>query len=51
MNFLSCLSLSWRAPMREPEEKKLPIGLPLPDITIDQFMDIEDSWSMREDRV
>jgi hypothetical protein len=46
-----CLSLSWRAPMREPEEKKLPIGLPLPDITIDQFMDIEDSWSMREDRV
>src|SRR5580658_100512 len=25
-----CLSLSWRAPMREPEEKKLPIGLPLP---------------------
>ena len=46
-----CLSLSWRAPMREPEEKKLPIGLPLPDITMDQFMDIEDSWSMREDRV
>jgi hypothetical protein len=37
--------------MREPEEKKLPIGLPLPDITMDQFMDIEDSWSMREDRV
>ena len=46
-----CLSLSWRAPMREPEEKKLPIGLPLSDITVDQFMDIENSWSMREDRV
>jgi hypothetical protein len=44
-------SLSWRAPMRELEEKKLPIGLPLPDITMDQFMDIEDGWSMREDRV
>jgi hypothetical protein len=27
------------------------IGLPLPDITMDQFMDIEDGWSMREDRV
>ena len=46
-----CLSLSWRAPMREPEEKKLPIGLPLPDLTMDQFMDIEDGWSAREDRV
>jgi hypothetical protein len=46
-----CLSLSWRAPMREPEEKKLPIGLPLPDITMDGFMDIEDSWSTREERV
>ena len=45
------LSLSWRAPMREPEEKKVPIGLPLPDITMDQFMDIEDGWSAREDRV
>jgi hypothetical protein len=37
--------------MREPEEKKLPIGVPLLDITMDQFMDIEDGWSMREDRV
>ena len=45
------LSLSWRAPMREPEEEKVPIGLPLPDLTMDQFMDIEDCWSMREDRV
>ena len=45
------LSLSWRAPMREPEEEKVPIGLPLPDMTMDQFMDIEDGWSMREDRV
>jgi hypothetical protein len=45
------LSLSWRAPMREREEKKVPIGLPLPDITMDQFMDIEDGWSAREDRV
>ena len=45
------LSLSWRAPMREPEEQKVPIGLPLPDLTMDQFMDLEDSWSIREDRV
>jgi hypothetical protein len=37
--------------MREPEEKKLPIGLPLPDMTMDEFMDIEDSWSTREERV
>jgi len=27
------------------------IGLPLPDMTMDQFMDIEDSWLGREDRV
>ena len=37
------LSLSWRAPMREPEPEKVPIGLPLPDMTMDQFMDLEDS--------
>jgi hypothetical protein len=40
------LSLSWRAPMREPEEEK-PIGIPLSDLSFDQFMDIEDS----EDRI
>jgi len=31
------LSLSWRAPMREPEPEKVPVGLPLPDLTLDQF--------------
>ena len=36
------LSLSWRAPMREPEEEKAPIGVPLSDLSFDQFMDIED---------
>jgi phage terminase large subunit len=36
------LSLSWRAPMREPEPAKVPIGISLPDMTMDQFMDIED---------
>jgi hypothetical protein len=47
-----CLSLAWRAPMREAEkEEKVPVGIPLPDLTMDEFMDIEDSWSMREDRV
>jgi hypothetical protein len=45
------LSLSWRAPMREPEPEKVPIGIALPDMTMDQFMDLEDSRSMREDRV
>ena len=35
------LSLSWRAPIREPEPKKVPVGLPLPDITFDH------SWSWR----
>jgi hypothetical protein len=37
--------------MRELEPAKVPIGLPLPDMTFDQFMDLEDEWSMREDRV
>jgi phage terminase large subunit len=37
------LSLAWRAPMREPEPKKVPIGIPLPDVTFDQF-----GWSTRE---
>src|SRR6202020_27449 len=46
-----CLSLSSRAPMREPEEESVPIGIPLPDLTMDQFMDLEDSWSARRDRV
>jgi hypothetical protein len=33
--------------MREPEEEKAPIGIPLSDLSFDQFMDIEDS----EDRI
>jgi hypothetical protein len=37
--------------MREPEEKKVPIGLPLPDFTKDQFVDIEDGWARQEERV
>jgi len=45
------LSLSWRSPMREPELAKMPIGIPLPNLTMDQFMDLEDGWSMREGRV
>jgi phage terminase large subunit len=40
------LSLSWRAP--EPE--KVPIGLPLPDMTMDQFLEMEDQ-SDRYERV
>ena len=30
---------------------ELPPGIPLPGLTMDQFMDIEDSWSKRQDRV
>ena len=46
------LSLAWRAPMREPTPpEKLPAGIPLPDLTMDEFMDLEDTWSTREDRV
>jgi len=45
------LSLSWRAPMREPDAQPKPIGISMSDLTMDQFMDLEDSWSMREDRV
>jgi hypothetical protein len=37
--------------MREPEEERVSIGIPLPDMTMDQFMDLEDSWSARRDRV
>jgi hypothetical protein len=37
--------------MREPDPETMPIGIPLPELTMDQFMDIEDDWSMREDRV
>lgn len=37
--------------MGEQEPKKMPIGIPLPDMTMDQFMELEDEWLMREDRV
>jgi hypothetical protein len=37
--------------MREPEPAKVPVGLPPPDLTMDQFMELEDEWSMREERV
>lgn len=36
------LSLSRRAPMREPEPEKVPIGMSMSNLTMDQFMDIED---------
>ena len=48
---MDTLSLSWRSPMRELELEKVPIGIPLPDLMMDQFMDLEDSWSTREERV
>jgi hypothetical protein len=42
-----CLSLSWRAPMREPEEEKVP-GIPLPGLTMDQLLDLEEDPTRRE---
>jgi len=45
------LSISWRAPMREPGPEQKPVGIPLPGLTMDQLMDIEDSWSTRPERV
>ena len=46
------LSLAWRAPTKEPPPpESLPAGIPLSDLTMDEFMDIEDGWSAREDRV
>ncbi len=41
------LSISWRAPMLEPEPEQKPAGIPLPGVTMDQFMDIEDGFSKR----
>jgi hypothetical protein len=38
------LSISWRAPMREPEEEKKPIGVSLPDMTFDQLHELEQPW-------
>jgi hypothetical protein len=29
----------------------VPVRISLHDLTMDQFMDLEDGWSMREDRV
>jgi hypothetical protein len=37
--------------MKEPPPESLPAGIPLSDLTMDEFMDIEDGWSAREDRV
>ena len=45
------LSISWRAPMREPEPEQKPAGISLPGLTMDQWMDIEDSPSRRPERV
>jgi hypothetical protein len=45
------LSISWRAPMREPEPERKPAGIPLQGLTMDQFMELEDSWSTRPERV
>jgi phage terminase large subunit len=46
------LSLSWRAPMREPVEDKVPVGVPLSGLTMDEFMDFEEDQSRwRRDRV
>ena len=45
------VALVARADAPSQKEEKLPAGIPLPDLTMDEFMDLEDSWSTREDRV
>jgi hypothetical protein len=39
------------APMREPEPEKRPAGVSLPELTWDQFLDIEDGPLRRAERV
>jgi hypothetical protein len=36
------LSLSWRAPMRDPEEEKPPAGISMSQLTMQEFMATED---------
>jgi hypothetical protein len=45
------LSLAGRAPMRPAEPPPPPVMVPMNQITMDQFMDLEDDWSVREERV
>jgi hypothetical protein len=42
---------STRKPATAQVKPPVSTQIPLPDMTMDQFMDIEDGWSMREDRV
>jgi hypothetical protein len=37
--------------MREPEPAKVPIGISMSDLTVDQFMDLEDEPDRFERRV
>jgi hypothetical protein len=34
-----------------PKETKPPVGVSMSDITMDQFMDLEDGWSRQEEGV
>jgi hypothetical protein len=43
--------LKQSAPVREPEEEKVPIGLALPDMTMDQFHGHRRRSLARRDRV
>ena len=36
---------------KAPPKAELPPGIPLPDLTMDQFMDLDDSFSRRPERV
>ena len=42
------LSIAWRAPMREPEPERKPPGIPLPGLTMDQLLDLEEDPTRRE---
>ena len=45
------VDLVGRAPMREPEPEHLPPGISMNALTMNEFMDLEDSWSARRERV
>ena len=42
------LSIAWRAPMREEKTKELPIGIPIGELSHDEFFGIEDRPTQRQ---
>ena len=42
------LSSGWRAPLRAPVRERTPPGIPLPGLTMDQLLDLEEDPTRRE---